>query len=465
LWLKNCRTRSPTPEKESPPQNQQQQTHAEQSPSPMSLMSAVMDDKVMKRLQIKQPPPSSSSMSAAKITSSVVNLTHSTSANNNNDNSREGTKMPLINVLPSSKLLSRNILHHKNLRKRRVSARLALSSSTNGRKVNQNVNAGIASSERVMNTNFPADLRAKIHTQMSSSSSNGSKGGIQSSSFNRPPLQHPPTLSPMQQPNVPLHQFMQRPPINLFKFRMPFSMSPHHRPMMPPEDSNLNLLQPTTNSLLPPPVVIVPYPICLPIILPIPLPLTAFMRAYQTKGSSETSMKANDNESREKSATTTAAPNTAVKKDMRSSEAEQPLDLSSEQGVCCVIDKDFVTPIQLYHNNNNNHHSKNNNNKNEAASTDNDEEENDADEENDDDDDLDDGRIKSEKVRLILSNKNGAASETTTTPDKIPKFEISRVGNHRQHHAHVKEDTSSCESNRPLRKRKIIATEEVSESQ
>lgn len=173
-------------------------------------------------------------------------------------------------------------------------------------------------------------------------------------------------------------------------------------------------------------------------------------------------MNANDNESREAPTTTTAA--TAVKKDMRTSEVEQPLDLSSEQGVCCDIDKDFVTPIQLYHNNNNTSNANNNNNnKNEAApSTDDDD--NDADEENDDDDD---GRIRSEKVRLILGNKNGGGvAVAESTLDKIPKFEISRVGNH-QHAHHVKEDTSSCESNRPLRKRKIIATtaEEVSESQ
>lgn len=415
LWMKNCRTRSPIPEQE---------------PSPLTIFSSnVADDKVMKSLQPSHLPPSSSSMSSAKITSSVANLTHST------DNSRESSstrKQPLINVLPSSKLLSRNLLHHKSLRKRRVSARLAMNtgSTTNGNKLNQNANAGI-SSERTMNNNFPPDMRSKIHTQMN----NGSKA-IQSPGFNSP-------LAPS-----PHQQFMQRPPVNLFKFRLPFPISSqHHRmPMLPQhlphDDPNLNPLHAVTNPLLPPSVVLVPYPIPLPIIIPIPLPLSAFMRAYQTKGSSN-----NHNESRGTStepAQTNSSGISREEKDMRVNENEQPLDLSSEQGVCCDIDKEFLTQ-QLYHNNNDNN--------------------NDDDDDDDTleefDDDGDDNDIRRE---ALSGNKKNDSLE------RIPKFEITRVENDneqiqkQQQHHHVKED-SLCESNRPLRKRKIIATEEVSESQ
>lgn len=420
LWLKNCRTRSTTPE-------QEQREHHQKRPSPSSCN--VADDKVMKSLQPSHLPPSSSSMSSAKITSSVANLTHST------DNCTK--KQPLINVLPSSKLLSRNMLHHKSLRKRRVSARLAMNTGagTNGSKLNQNANSGISScGERIMNTNFPSDMRA---TQMN----NGSKAAIQSPSLHRAP---PPLLAPN-----PLQQFMQRPPINLFKFRLPFPPQHHRMPMLPqhlpPEDPNYNPLY-SANPLLPPSVVLVPYPIPLPIIIPIPLPLSAFMRAYQTKGSSKIPSNENHNESQEVPVQTCSS-RAKQDDDMRVNENEQPLDLSSEQGVCCDIDKEFLTQ-QLYHNNNNN----------------------DVIDDDDDDDTFeeyeDDGGDDNDIRKALSGNKKNDSL------DRIPKFEITRVDNQQfqsqhqqqQQQHHVKKD-SLCESNRPLRKRKIIATEEVSESQ
>jgi hypothetical protein len=266
-------------------------------------------------------------------------------------------KKPLINVLPSSKLLSRNLLHLKNLRKRRVSTRL-----TQSTKINQ------GRSNRLLNSsNFSTN--SKIHTQISS---NNAQHSLPNSS-------HPP-------------QFAQRPPINLFKLRMPFpphiQQRIHIQHQQPPEDdSNLNLLPPS-NPLLPPSVVLVPYPVALPIILPIPLPLTAFLKAYQTKGCSEISSNDNDSHGEEQ-----------VTKGVRIYENEQPLDLSSEQGGFCETDKNFI--INKSHNNNNNG---------EAA-------------------------IDSEVKKSVSDND---------------------VMSVRKMQHHVIKDDVSCENNRPLRKRKII---------
>lgn len=380
LWLKNCRSRSPTPERYEP-------KSPSKSPSPItSFMSVEMNEKMMKSL----PQPSVSSLvSPAKITG-VTNLVHGIA----------GSKKPLINVLPSSKLLSRNLLHHKSLRKRRMSTRL-----TQSTKINQ------VRSNRLMDSNFPPDLQGNIHTQVS----NNAKA--QSTAFNAHPM--PPNQS------VP-SQFSQRPPINLFKLRMPFvppSLHPQQQRMpifqqqhqQPPEDgSNLNLLPPP-NPLLPPPVVLVPYAIPLPIIIPIPLPLTAFLKAYQTKGYNEIS--SNDNDSHEE--TRTAA---SVGSGVRINENEQltALDLSSEQGVSCETDKNFIS-----HNKNHNNH---NNNEGELTSD-------------------------SEVRHSVLGGKN------------IPEHEVLADVKKMQPHAIVKDDVSS-ENNRPLRKRKIIATsEELNKSQ
>lgn len=371
-------------------------------------MTIAEEKLAMPKIIVTQQGQPSSSM---KITSTVANLTQS-------DNAIDGGgKKPLINVLPSSKLLSRNMLHHKNLRKRRLSARLALTN-----KANQNSNGNNSSgSERIMNTNFPTDLRAKIHSQM-----NNSPKAIQSTSFNRPPLQQ---------------QFMQRPPINLFKFRLPFPMPTlphrmpipphqqhHQQPPLPPDDSNLNPLPPV-NSLVPPTVVLVPYPIPLPIVIPIPLPLTAFLRAYQSKESKLSSNK-NDNESQEKISSQQQQQQQHhreedMKEEGMNENEELPLDLSSEQGMCDAGDKNSVIHDV------------------------------DDDEEDEDNNDAD---------NIIVATEAPAFEEKSQSAliNKIQELNAPHINNIKR--ANPKDKEYSSESNRPLRKRKIIATE-VSESQ
>lgn len=288
LWLKNCKTRSPTPE--------DYERHSKSS-SPMTVVEEKLA--LSNTIDSKQTIPSSSS----KVTPTVSNMTY------NDNNVSDAGKKPIINVLPSSKLLSRNMLYNRSFRKRRVSNRLTISNKANP---NDN-NSG--STESIMNTTFPADLRAKIHSQM-----NNNPKSIQSTNFNRPP---------------PVQQFMLRPPVNLFKYRLPFSIPPRiplttpQNQQPPPEDSNVNHL-PFINPVIPPPVVLVPYPIPLPIILPIPLPLTAFMRAYQSK-ESELQSNENDNESHEE------------KTLEKMNENEKPLDLSSEQS---INENDRILPAQ-----------------------------------------------------------------------------------------------------------------------
>lgn len=240
----------------------------------------------MAKVIVAQSQPSSSST----ITSSSVSY----------DNGAERlSKKPLINVLPSSKLLSRSLFHHKSLRKRRVSARLAL--NTNGTsKPHQSSNGTQAGGERILNTNFPADLRAKIHSQMNKSPKHLQPPPPPPSNFIRPP-----------------HQFMQqRPPFNLFKFRPPFHNfpTPPHRVCPPPDDPGMSL-----SGLVPPTVILVPHPIILPIIIPVPLPLSAFWNAYQSKRSEEkpAPSSVNDNE---------------TQRDERrpEEESEQPLDYTTK---------------------------------------------------------------------------------------------------------------------------------------
>lgn len=239
----------------------------------------------------EQPPVISLPSSPTKVTSSMTNLLYS----------NVGSNKPLINVLPSSKLLSRNLLHHKSLRKRRVSTRL-----THSTKVYQ------GKTGKHKDSNFASDLKGKIHSQ---------------------------TITGCNQPipNQSLSsQYTQRSPINFMKVRMPFpthvpqrTRHLQHHQQHPEDDSNL--LNPPS-SIVPPPVVLVPYPIPLPIILPIPLPLTAFLKAYQTKGYSQRS--SNDNDSHEED---------QAEKGPKSNENEQPLDLSSEQGSLCETDKIFIS--------------------------------------------------------------------------------------------------------------------------
>lgn len=315
----------------------------------------------MTKIIVSQSQPSSSST----ITSSSVNLSCDSAA-------IERSKKPLINVLPSSKLLSRNMFHHKsNLRKRRASARLALNN-----KANHSSNGTSSTSERIMNNNFPSELRAKIHSQMN----NGPKQ-IQPNSFNRPPL-----------------QFMQRPPINLFKFRPPFHNFPSQRmppPPAPPDDNAHHMT--FNNGLVPPTVILVPHPILLPIIIPVPLPLSAFWNAYQTKKSSTPSSENDNRESHHEKPTT---PATTAKAE----ESEQPLDYTTSKS---SETNDNTLPLH-------------------------------GDKENGTD------SISSDRIE---NSSNG------TNAEKIPKFKITRLN--------IKQalDTkeSNDESSRPLRKRRIIA--------
>lgn len=338
LWLRNCRSRSPTPD------------HS-RTPTP-----TVEKATTMTKINVTQSQPSSS----ATITSSSVNLSCSSAA-------IERSKKPLINVLPSSKLLSRSMFHHKSsLRKRRASARLALNN-----KAHHSSNGNSSTSERIMNNNFPSELRAKIHSQMN----NGLKQ-IQPNSFNRPPL-----------------QFMQRPPINLFKFRPPFHNFPSQRMPPPPAPPDEASHQMGFNALVPPTVILVPHPVLLPIIIPVPLPLSAFWNAYQTKKSPAPSSE-NDNH-RESHQRADPAPAKAE---------EQPLDYTTSKS---SETNDNTSPLH-------------------------------GDNENGTD------SISSDRIE---NSSNG------TNAEQIPKFKITRL-NIKQA-LDVKD--SNDESSRPLRKRRIIA--------
>lgn len=340
MWLKNCRTRSPTPEES-------------RTPTPTSAEKAAAVPKII----VTQTQPSSSST----ITSSSVNLSSESGI-------ERSSKKPLINVLPSSKLLSRNMFHHKSLRKRRVSARLAV----NNKAHHTSQDGSSPATERIMNTNFPSDLRGKIHSQVSSDPRQN-----QPNSFNRPPL-----------------QFMQRPPINLFKFRPPFHNFPRHRMPPPPPGPNADEAshhQPM--SLLPPHVVLVPHPVLLPIIIPVPLPLSAFWNAYQSKKST-TPPSENDNESHHEEAVADKA-----------EENEQPLDYTTSKS---PETNDNASPPH-----------------------------------DDNENGIDSISTGSDRIQNS-SNGNNA--------ERIPKFKITRLNIKR-----VNPKVFDNESNRPLRKRRIIA--------
>lgn len=343
--MKNCKTRSPTPE--------------DQKES--KVLASKLEEKVMLSniIESKPLPPST-----------VANASGSTNLSNREFNSMNNAKRPFINVLPSSKLLSRNIMYNRNFRKRRVSSR---TTSSNKSSPNLNEESGV---ERTLNITLQDDLRAKILSQKSNS------------------------LKPLASTNISqptLQQFMFPPPINLFKHRLPFSLPPrmlsnpqiqHHHP----DETSFNPL-PITNAIVPPPVVLVPYPVPLPIVLPIPLPISAFIKAYQVKGK-ETSPNNKDNND--------------SNKEMSSSkvrENDKPLDLSSEQS---IPEHDKIFECQ-----------------------------NDDDYEND----------ELQDINNITNNQN---------IDKIPIYENIQMApqNNLQKDLH--------ERNRPLRKRKIISSQEES---
>lgn len=347
MWLKNCRTRSPSPH------------NASRTPTPTVEKSTT-------KIIATQSQPSSSST----ITSNSVNLSC--------DSIIERTKKPLINVLPSSKLLSRSMFHHKSLRKRRASARLAHSN-----KANHIPNGTGSASERIMNANFPSDLRAKIHSQM-----NNSPKQIQPTNFNRPPL-----------------QFMQRPPINLFKFRPPFPNFPSQRmpPPPPPEDPSNHHNMMGFNSMMPPSVILVPHPVIVPIIIPVPLPLSAFWNAYQIKKPSTPSTE-NDNESHHEAAPPRPPP------PEKAEENEQPLDYTTSKSP-----ETNDNNLTLH----------------------------------------DDNEIENENGIDSISSDRIENSSNGNNSEKIPKFKITRLNVKRALTGDSKDFAN--ESNRPLRKRRIIA--------
>lgn len=247
MWLKNCRERSPTPASESAAASHRAGS-VPRTPTPNAAERAAVKMIVTQ----SQPLPS------ATITSA------NTMANLSSESSSSTTKKPLINVLPSSKLLSRNLLHQKSLRKRaRISARMTQQQQQQSvGKQQQQQQQSSYSLDKNSSLNFSADLRAQI--------------------------QSPPRIPSVGNFNhrPPPLKFLPRPPINLFKFRpgppnFPFQSAPGQRmPPPPPTDAHPNMTM-NSHSLLPPPVVLVPHPIIIPIIIPVPLPLSAFWNAYQ----------------------------------------------------------------------------------------------------------------------------------------------------------------------------------------
>lgn len=239
MWLKNCRSRSPTPAAA----NASEVSGVAVSASVMSRTPTPTTAEISRIIVNTQSQPSSSTV---------------TSANSSNLSSCENSsKKPLINVLPSSKLLSRNLLHQKSLRKRaRISGRLNCGSNSTAKQQSITTQNPVNFLPSSSSSSTATDARAQqIHSPKHQNSPVGN--------FNRPP---------------PLN-FLPRPPINLFKFRPPFhNFVPQGMRMPPPPHDNQNH---PMNSFLPPPVVLVPHPVVLPIIVPIPMPLSAFWNAYQ----------------------------------------------------------------------------------------------------------------------------------------------------------------------------------------
>lgn len=147
-------------------------------------------------------------------------------------------------------------------------------------------------------------------------------------------------------------------------------------------------------SLLPPHVILVPHPVLLPIIIPVPLPLSAFWNAYQSKKSATTPPSENDNESHH---------DEAVEAD-KAEENEQPLDYTTSKS---PETNDNTSPLQ---------------------------------------DDNENGIDSISGSDRIQNSSNGNNAE------RIPKFKITRLNVKR-----VTPKDFDNESNRPLRKRRIIA--------
>lgn len=259
LWLKNCRSRTPSPATDD----------RSQSVSPPSVSI------------IPQPNPKPVVVSTQSEPSVTVTLSQTLS---------EALKKPLISVTPSSKLLSRDILQspstriHKTNKKRRVSSRLPLASQNSNSSSSNASNNGNQPKPNPGNkfaapiTNIP-DLRAKFAAQMQSQNNNQKPQQI-------PPFQHRhPFLPPPPPPNF----FHPRPPF--MPQRHPQSPATSQNQMHPPPDRiNLN---PLGFNSVPPITVLVPYPVILPLPIPIPIPIPhaelfkAFQKKSPTSNSSE----------------------------------------------------------------------------------------------------------------------------------------------------------------------------------
>lgn len=164
------------------------------------------------------------------------------------------------------------------------------------------------------------------------------------------------------------------------------------------------------NSLVPPPVILVPHPVIIPIIIPIPLPLSAFWNAYQTKKSGPE----RDNEALHKAATSSEVPPTTSNE--KAEENEQPLDYTTSKSPE-TNDNNLLLHDEIENENG----------------------------------------IDSISSDRIENSSNGNNAE------KIPKFKITRLNMKRVPSRDSKDFMN--ESSRPLRKRRIIAeVDNLSES-
>lgn len=154
------------------------------------------------------------------------------------------------------------------------------------------------------------------------------------------------------------------------------------------------------NALVPPTVILVPHPVILPIIIPVPLPLSAFWNAYQSKKSSTTPSSENDNESHHEEAKAEKA---------EENENEQPLDYTTSKSP--ETNDNTTSPLH----------------------------------DNDDDN----------GIESISSTDRIENSSNDNNAEKIPKFKITRFNLKRV--VVDSKDFHDNESNRPLRKRRIIA--------
>jgi hypothetical protein len=410
LWLKNCRSRSPTPANASEVLGVVlAATSTSRTPTPTTAIERAVISKII----VTQSQPSSSSSST---------VTSANKANFSSENNSSSSKKPLINVLPSSKLLSRNLLHQKNLRKRaRISGRITQHhlSSSSKQSISAQNNVSFSSSSDVRKQQ-QHQQQQNHHQQQKQRQSQHSPNPVASSgNFNRPP---------------PL-KFLQRPPINLFKFRPPFhNFIPQGLRMPPPPPENQNH---PMNSLLPPPVVLVPHPVVLPIIIPVPLPLSAFWNAYQV-GKNPSSSKI----------TSTTPPSSCS-----SSEIDNENRRGHNKNETAAVEMSEEQPLDYTTSKS----PESNDHKSPSLRDDNDVDDIDDDDVDDDDEAMMENGIES----TTCDDDKMETSSNGNNLEKIAEFKITRQTLKRSHDNEPSTTSTFLrdyvnESNRPLRKRKII---------